>query len=457
MDKILAYIERNNQRYLEEMIECLKIESVSADSTKEKEVRRCGEWCVNKLKSIGFENADLLETGGMPAVYGEWLGAGRDRPMLMVYGHYDVQPPDPVEKWDSPPFVPTLKEGYIYGRGTSDDKSQLLTHIFALESFMKVHGKLPVNVKVFLEGEEEGGTGSTHKFVASHSKLLSCDAVVVSDTSWPTADQPTIIYALRGIVYFEVRLKGPVKDLHSGVYGGKVRNPLNAMAEIISKLHDENGRIAIPGIYDDVAELTPEEKKEFAKVAESDESIMKELEVDALWGEKGYTSTERNWGRPALDVNGMWGGYMAEGSKTVIPSECGFKVSIRLVANQKVKKVKKLFIDHIKKICPAGVTADVEFMNYGDPVMVPINNKFIGCAQNAVEKAFGKRPALVREGASVPITACFLDKLKAPSIMMGLGLNNDNIHSPNERFKLDHFYKGIKASAYFFNEAAECK
>lgn len=456
MDNLLNVVESDSERHLKEMFECLRFETISALPEKEPEIRCCGEWLIKKFKSIGFENAGFKETGGFPAVYADWLHAGNDKPTIMIYGHYDVQPVDPIEKWTTPPFEPTIRDGRIYGRGTSDDKSQFLTHIFALESIMKTEGKLPVNVKFFLESEEEGGAGMTHKFVKDHKKLLECDAVALSDTAWMKDDIPTIVYALRGIAYFQVNIKGSSRDLHSGVYGGKVRNPLSAMAQIIAKLHDEDGRIAVPGIYDDVLPLTSDERKEFAKVALDDNYVKKEIGVTELFGEKGYTTTERNWGRPAFDVNGMWGGYQGEGGKTVIPSECGFKISLRLVANQSPDKVKKQVTDYIQKICPTGVTVDVQYLHGGAPVMVPIDNKYLNCAQNAVEKAFGKRPILVREGASVPITATFLDALKAPSIMLGFGLDSDNIHSPNESFKLDHFYKGIIASVYFFKSAATC-
>ena len=457
MEKVLKYIKENEKKNLDQMFECVRMETISALPEKEPEIRKCGAWLVDKLKKAGFENACLKETGGFPAVYADWLHAGADKPTIMVYGHYDVQPVDPVEKWTSSPFEPTVKDGWVYARGTSDDKTQFMTHMFALEAIMKAEGKLPVNIKFFLESEEEGGTGSTHKFVKDNHKLLACDAVAVSDTAWHTPELPTIIYALRGIAYFEVKVKGPGRDLHSGVFGGKLQNPLNAMAHIIAKLHDDEGRIAIPGIYDDVLPLTDAEKKDFAKVSEPDSVLMKDLGVKALWGEKGFTTTERNWARPALDVNGIWGGYMAEGSKTVIPAEGGFKISMRLVANQKIERVRKLLTDYINKVCPPGATAEVTFMHGGEPVMVPTENPFIKCAQGAVEKAFGKWPALVREGASIPITAAFLQELNASSILMGFGLVEDNIHSPNEKFKLENFYKGIVACAHFYEGAASVK
>jgi acetylornithine deacetylase/succinyl-diaminopimelate desuccinylase-like protein len=457
MDQVLSYIEKNRQRNLDRLFECLRMESISADSSKVDEIRRCGQWCAKLLEEIGFDDVGVKETGGLPAVYGQWLKAGADKPTIMVYGHYDVQPADPVEKWDTPPFEPTIREGYIYGRGTSDDKAQFLTHLFALEALMKVGGGLPVNVKVFLESEEEKGTGGTERFVEENAHLLASDAVVLSDTSWPSADMPTIIYALRGIAYFQVNVKGPNRDLHSGMYGGKVQNTLNGMAKIIAALHDKGGRIAIPGIYDDVLRLTKKERKEFAKVAENDRTLKQDLGVKALGAEKGFTVTESNWARPSLDVNGIWGGYMGEGAKTVIPSEGGFKISMRLVPNQKAKKVHRQLADYVKRVCPPGLKADVSMLHMGEPVMVPTDSPYITCAQTAIKKAFGKRPLLVREGASVPITATFLKALKAPPIMMGFGLHEDNIHAPNERFKVDHFYKGIVAAAHFLNEAARAK
>jgi acetylornithine deacetylase/succinyl-diaminopimelate desuccinylase-like protein len=454
MDKVFKYIEDNRDRHQEQMFECLRMETVSADPSKEPDIRRCGEWLVRKLESIGFENASLKETGGFPAVYADWLHAGGDKPTIMVYGHYDVQPVDPIEKWKSPPFEPTIRDGYVYGRGTCDDKCQFLAHIFGLEAMMKAEGKLPVNVKVFLESEEEGGAGGTERFVKEHTDLLSCDAVVLSDTAWFSRDLPTMIYSLRGIAYFQVNVTGPNRDLHSGQYGGKIQNTLNAMARIMASLHDDDGRIAIEGIYDDVKPLDQEEREEFAKVSEPDEKLMKDLGVDALHGEKGYTSNERNWARPALDINGVWGGYMSEGSKTVISHDGGFKVSMRLVPDQKVERVHKLLKDHIESVTPPGVKAHVELLHGGEPVMVDRHNPFVACAQNAMEKAFGKKPALVREGASVPITATFLEALGAPAIMMGFGLIDDDIHSPNERFLLENFYKGIEACAHFYAGAA---
>lgn len=451
MENVVSYIKSNQKRYVDEMVELLKIESVSADSKKSAEVRRCGEVLVKRLKDAGFENAKLCETGGHPAVYADWLHA-KGKPTVLVYGHYDVQPVDPIEKWSTPPFTPTIKGNSIFARGSSDDKGQLLTHFFALEAFLKNGGKLPCNVKFFLEGEEEGGTGSTDKFVENNRDLLSCDTVVMSDTAWHEEKVPSLCYALRGLAYFDVLVKGPNRDLHSGVYGGKIQNPLNAMAKIIAKLQDENGVIQVPGFYDDVVQLSSSEKKEFASLGDPDPEMKKDLGIPATWGEKGYTTLERNWGRPSFDVHGIWGGFTGEGSKTVITSDGGFKFSTRLVANQDPKKIEKLVVDYVNKICPPGVTCDVKMLHGAYPVMVPIDNFYIKSAVGAFEKAFGKRPVLVREGASIPITATFLKALKAPSVLIGYGLPDDNIHSPNEKFNLENFQKGILTNAYMYDE-----
>lgn len=451
MNDVLEYVAANQERFLSDLFELLRIQSVSQDPKRASEVRRCGQWVVDFCRRIGLENARLLETGGHPAVYADFLHAP-DRPTILVYGHYDVQPEDPVEKWDTPPFEPTIRDGFICGRGTSDDKAQFMTHLFAIEAWLAMTRSLPVNVKVFIEGEEEGGAGMTHDFVRNNKEMLACDAVAISDTAWHSIEHPTMVYALRGMCYMQVEIRGPNRDLHSGVFGGMVQNPLNAMAKIIAALQDKDGRVTVPGFYDDVVPLTEEEKREFATVATPDEKLMADLGVPALWGEKGFTSTERNWGRPSFDVHGVWGGFSGEGSKTVIPAECGFKVSSRLVANQDPKKVFMAFKKHIENICPPGVRVEVKFLHGATPVMVPVNSPFIKAGQNAFEAAFGKRPVLVREGASIPITAVFLEALKAPSIMVGFGLNEDNIHSPNEKFRLEHFRKGIICGVHLLEE-----
>ena len=451
MKDILEYAAKNHDRFLAELFDLLRIQSVSQDSKRTGEVRRAGQWVVDYLKRIGFENATLMETGGHPAVFASWLHAP-GKPTVMVYGHYDVQPEDPLDKWETAPFEPTVRGEFVFGRGTSDDKAQFLTHLYALEAWLKVRGTLPLNVKVFIEGEEEGGAGMTHDFVRNHKELLACDAVAISDTAWHSLEHPTIVYALRGMCYMQVEVKGPDRDLHSGVFGGQLQNPLNAMAKLINDLQDRDGRVTVPGFYDDVVPLSDGEKAEFAVVATPDAQLAASLGVKELWGEKGYTPTERNWARPSFDVHGVWGGFTGEGSKTVIAAEGGFKVSTRLVANQDPKKVFAAFKAHIEHLCPPGVTVEVKFLHGATPVMVPVSSPFIRAGQNAFESAFGKRPLLVREGASIPITAVFLESLHAPSIMVGYGLNEDNIHSPNEKFRLEHFRKGIICGAHLLDE-----
>lgn len=458
MRKVLDYVAGNQARHLEQLFEILRIPSVSADPARAGEVRRAGHWVAEFLKGAGLEHVALMETGGHPAVYADWLHAP-GTPTVLVYGHYDVQPEDPIEKWTihPEPFQPTVKEGQIWGRGTSDDKAQFMAHAFALEAWLKVHGRLPCNVKVFIEGEEEGGAGGTHDFVRAHRDLLACDAVALSDTSWFSPGQPTIVYSLRGISYFQVDVKGPARDLHSGVYGGMVRNPLNAVGQMIAALQDEHGRVTVPGFYDDVVPLTDVEKAEFRKVAVPDDERMQDLGVTALWGEEGYTSLERNWGRPSFDVHGIWGGFSGAGSKTVIASEGGFKFSCRLVANQDPARVARQFEAYLPTIAPAGTTIRVTFHHGGTPVMVPVDSPFLKAGQDAVEAAFGTRPVLVREGASIPITAVFLEALKAPSIMVGFGLDSDNIHGPDEHFPLEHFRKGIDACVHLYEAFANVK
>jgi len=454
MEKVLSYIKDNEKRYLDELIEWLKIESISCDSTKNDETRKAGKWIADRIEKAGFENTRLIETGGHPVVYADWLHA-EGKPTIMVYGHYDVQPTDPIEKWTTEPFNPTIKDGKIYGRGTSDDKGQLYTHICALEAMLKQDGKLPVNIKFFIEGEEEAGSEHSTPFVEQNKELLACDAVAVSDTAWHSKDIPTVIYALRGLCYMEFHVKGPKRDLHSGVYGGMLQNPLNAVGKLIASLQDENGVIQIPGFYDDVLPLKDEEKKEFAAIGNHDKEMMEDLGVNALWGEKGFTSLERNWGRPSMDVNGIWGGFSGEGAKTVITADGGFKVSSRLVANQNPDKIKKLFEDYINEQCPPGVTVETIYHHGGEPIMVDIDNPFLRAGQRAFEKAFGKKPTMVREGASIPITATFVKELKAAPIMVGFGLPDDNIHSNDEKLDLDNFYKGITCNALMYTEFAK--
>lgn len=456
MDKALAYAAQHRDRFLADLIELLKIQSVSADPDRAGEVRRAAQWTADFLARIGMEHAAVIETGGHPAVYADWLHAP-GKPTILIYGHHDVQPEDPVEKWTTPPFDPVVSDGYIRGRGTSDDKGQFMTHLCALEALLATHGALPCNIKVFIEGEEEGGKGMTHDFVRNHADLLACDAVAVSDTSWMSPTRPSIVYALRGICYLEVKVRGPNRDLHSGMYGGMVQNPLNAIGKLIASFQDAEGRIQVEGLFDDVLALTPAERAEFASVQEPEDAVAADLGVPALWGETGFTAVERNWGRPSFDVHGLWGGFTGAGSKTVIASEGGFKISFRLVPNQDPAKVAKLVDAHVQKHCPPGVVAETTYLHGGTPVMVPADSAFIQAAAQAFEGAFGVRPALVREGASIPITAVFQEALHAPAILVGYGLNSDDIHSPDEKFKVAHFFGGIDCNVRLYEAFAQVR
>lgn len=456
MDKALAYAAQHRDRFLADLIELLKIQSVSADPDRADEVRRAAQWTADFLARIGMEHAAVIETGGHPAVYADWLHAP-GKPTILIYGHHDVQPEDPVEKWTTPPFDPVVSDGYIRGRGTSDDKGQFMTHLCALEALLATHGTLPCNIKVFIEGEEEGGKGMTHDFVRGHADLLTCDAVAVSDTSWMSPTRPSIVYALRGICYLEVKVRGPNRDLHSGMYGGMVQNPLNALGKLIASFQDAEGRIQVEGLFDDVLALTPAERAEFASVQEPEDAVAADLGVPSLWGETGFTAVERNWGRPSFDVHGLWGGFTGAGSKTVIASEGGFKISFRLVPNQDPAKVAKLVDAHVQKHCPPGVVAETTYLHGGTPVMVPADSAFIQAAAQAFEGAFGVRPALVREGASIPITAVFQEALHAPAILVGYGLNSDDIHSPDEKFKVAHFFGGIDCNVRLYEAFAQVR
>lgn len=456
MEKVINYTKENAKRYETELIDWLKIESVSANPEKKAETRNAAEWAATKLKGMGIENVKLMETGLHPVVYGDWLHA-KGAPTILVYGHYDVQPADPLEKWASPPFNPTIKDGYIYARGTADDKGQLLTHVFAIEALMKNEGKLPVNVKFFIEGEEECGSMHTSPFVIDHKDMLACNAVAISDTNWIDDHTLTMVYAMRGMCYMQINVKGPSRDLHSGMYGGMVQNPLNAIAKLIAKLQNEDGVIQIPGYYDDVAKLSDAERKEFASLGNHDEDLKRDLKLKGLWGEKGFTTFERNWARPSCDVHGIWGGYSGPGQKTVIASEGGFKVSSRLVANMKPEKVFQQFKDFFEKNCPPGVTVDVQLLQKAPAVMVPIDNPYIRAAQAALESGFGRKPIMVREGASIPITATFQSELKAVPLLVGFGLPSDSIHSPNERLKLENFHKGIVTNVQLLKNLAGIK
>lgn len=457
MQKVIEYAEYNNSRFINELIELLKIPSISNDPDSKREMEKCARWIEDQMKTVGLENVKIFKTEGHPIVYGEWLNAGKDKPTVLMYGHYDVQPVDPVELWSSPPFEPVIKDNIIYGRGTTDDKGQFFIHFKSLESHFKIHGKLPINVKVLIEGEEEIGSPNLGKFIKENTGLLKSDYVLISDTAMYDNDLPSICYGLRGLAYMQIDITGPNSDLHSGSFGGAVENPINALSNIISKLKDEKGKILIDGFYDDVLDLTPQERNEFKRLPFDDDKFKRSLGVDELFGEEGYTTIERKSARPTLDVNGIWGGFQGQGAKTVIPSTAGTKISMRLVPNQQPKKIEKLFIDFVNKIAPKTVKINVTALHSGNGSITPIDTPAVKAAMNALKKGYNIEPVFMREGGSIPIVSTFKEYLGADAILMGFGLQDENAHSPDEHFDLRNFIRGIYSISYYLDELADLK
>ncbi len=443
------YLEENKQRFLDELLELLRIPSVSTDPKFKDDVFEAAEFIREKLTEAGADVAEICPTKGFPIVYGEKI-IDPAKPTVLVYGHYDVQPADPYELWDSPPFEPVVKDSIIYARGSSDDKGQMYMHVKALEMMLKT-GNLPCNVKFMIEGEEEVGSENLGAFVRANKKKLAADVVLISDTSMLANDVPSITTGLRGVSYFQVEVTGPNRDLHSGVYGGAVANPVNVLCSMITSLIDEKGRITIPGFYDDVEEVSAAERAEMAKVPFDLEAFKKDLGIEAVQGEEGYSTTERTSIRPSLDVNGIWGGYTGEGAKTVLPSKAYAKISMRLVPNQKSSKIDKLFEDYIRQLAPPSVKVEVIPIQRGEPVVTPTNSKAYQAASRAFEQTFSKAPIPVRSGGTIPIVALFEEVLGLKSILMGFGLDSDNIHSPNEHYGLFNYYKGIETIPWFFH------
>jgi len=451
---LIDYINANQQHYINELKEFLRIPSISTLQENTDAMKQCATFVADKLSAAGMNRVEIFPTEGHPIVYGEWLGAP-GKPTVLIYGHYDVQPIDPIELWESPPFEPVIKDDKIFARGATDDKGQLFVHIKSVEAYFKVKGSLPLNVKFIIEGEEEIGSEHLSGFIEQHSELLKCDSVLISDTSLYEAGVPTITYGLRGLSYMEVELTGPNKDLHSGSFGGAVANPINVLAKMIASLHDKKGRVTIPGFYDDVLPLTKEEKHNFKRLNFSDKKFAQEVGVKELAGESKFSTLERLWVRPTLDCNGIIGGFTGKGAKTVIASKASAKISMRLVPNQDPKKIAKLFTKYIKTLAPKSVQIKVNDLHGAHPSLSPLTGRAIKAAAVAMEKAFGKKTVFMREGGSIPVVAAFQRLLKAPSVLMGFGLNSENLHSPNEHFSLTHFQLGSKSSAYFFDEFAK--
>ena len=451
MENVTNYIKENENNYIEELKEFLRIPSISTVQDNKEDIKRAANFVAEKLKSAGMNRVEVYTTEGHPLVYGEWLGAP-GKPTIVIYGHYDVQPVDPIELWENPPFDPVIKDGKIYARGATDDKGQMFMHIKTVEAFFKTAGSLPLNVKFLIEGEEEIGSESLETFINNNTELLKCDTVLISDTALYGPGIPTLTYGLRGLCYMEVEVTGPNRDLHSGTFGGGIANPINVLAGMISKLQNKDGKITIPHFYDDVVKLSKKERDRFGALKFSDRNFAKELGVSQLQGEKGYTTLERIWARPSLDCNGIIGGYTTDGAKTVLPSTVMAKISMRLVPNQNPNKIARNFTKYIKALTPKSVKIKIKNLHGANPILTPLDNPATIAASKAMEKAFGRKIVYMREGGSVPIVSVFEKKLKAPTVLMGLGLNTENLHSPNEHFNLRHFQLGIMSSAYFMQE-----
>jgi len=451
MEQILSFIESNHERYLSELKELLAIPSVSSQTERKPDMRSAAEWLKNHMTNIGLQNIQILETEGHPVVYADWLDAS-GKPTILIYGHYDVQPEDPVDLWKTPPFEATERDGNLYARGTADDKGQIFIHLKAIEAFLKNGGTLPVNIKIIFEGEEEIGSDNLGKFISEHKDLLKADVVVISDSDIFAKGVPSVTYGLRGISYLEVEVTGANTDLHSGSFGGALHNPIQALAEIIASLHDKNGRITVRGMYDDVRSLTKVERTAFKKLPWSDKKFAQQYGLRKLYGEKGYTTLERLWARPTLECNGIWGGYTGEGAKTVLPSKAFAKISMRLVPDQSSVKVAKLFEKHIKAIAPKTIDVKVRDLHGGDPALTPIDSPGVKAAVAALEKGFGKKPLYQRDGGSIPIVVDFKRLLGIDSVLLGFGIPEENAHAPNEFIILDNFFNGMKTVAHYYNE-----
>lgn len=449
------YQLKHKDRFLSELLDLLRIPSISARAENKKDMIRCAESVKQHLLKAGASKAIVYQTEGHPVVYGEKI-IDASLPTVLAYGHYDVQPADPLDLWNSDPFEPVIKDGKIFARGSADDKGQFFMHIKALETLVETN-TLPVNMKFIIEGEEEMGSPNLAKFVRQNKDLLKADVILISDTSMLSIENPSIDAGVRGLSYIQIEVTGANRDLHSGVYGGAVANPINVLAKMIASCHDENNHITIPGFYDDVVEASADERKKMALAPFDESAYMEDLGITKLYGEKGYTTNERTGIRPTIEVNGIWGGYTGEGSKTVLPAKASAKISARLVPNQSSKKVTEKLFSYFKSIAPAGVTIKVEEHHGGEPYVTPIDSIEYKAASMAIKETFGKEPIPVRGGGSIPICALFEEVLGIKIVFMGFGLDSDNLHSPNEKYDLVNFYKGIETIPYFHQFYAELK
>ena len=449
------YQEKNKDRFLNELLDLLRIPSISAKTENKADMITCAEAVKQRLVEAGVDKVEIYPTNGHPVVYAEKI-IDPSKPTVLVYGHYDVQPAEPLELWKSGPFDPVIIDGKIFARGSCDDKGQVYMHVKALETMVQTN-TLTTNIKFCIEGEEEVGSPNLGKFVASHKELLKADCILISDTAMLSMENPSIDTGVRGLSYIEVEVTGPNRDLHSGVYGGAVANPITILAKMIASCHDENNHITIPGFYDDVVMATDEERKLMAAAPYNEKEYAADLGVAELWGEKGFTTNERTGIRPTLELNGIWGGYQGEGAKTVLPSKASAKISARLVPNQSSQKITAKLLEHFKKIAPPNVTVSAFEHHGGEPYMTPIDSKAYKAAAKAMETTFGKKPIPVRGGGSIPICALFEKELGIKIVFMGFGLDSDNLHSPNEKFNIENYYKGIETIPYFHQYFAEMR
>ena len=451
MNDVIDLININRDRYVDELKSYLAIPSISALPEHAEDVRACAEWTAAEMKRVGLEHVRVIDTPGNPVVYGDWLHAD-GAPTILFYGHYDVQPVDPLELWESPPFEATVRAGEIYARGAADDKGQVFMHLKAVEAVLRGSGRLPVNIRFILEGEEEVGSVNLENFVRGHKDELAADVVVISDSPMFDRGVPSICYGLRGLTYLQIDLRGTASDLHSGSFGGAVANPAFVLAQVLAQMKDRGGRVKIPGFYDDVRPLLDAERAEFARLPFNERRYRNDLGAPKLFGERGYTTLERLWGRPTFEVNGMLSGFTGDGAKTVIPAVAMAKVSMRLVPDQDPDKVAGLCEDYLRKVTPKTVELNVTRMHGGRPWMTDFDNPFVQAAGRAIELGFGRRPVFNREGGSIPVVATFQEVLGLPSVLFGVGLPDENAHAPNEKLDLGNFHNGIIASAALYHE-----
>ena len=461
MSQLDDFLEEHHDEFEADLCEFLRIPSISTDSKYTGEVQKAGQWVADQFRALNFK-IEVIETDGHPIIYAE-SPAVEGAPTVLVYGHYDVQPPDPMDEWISPPFEPTKRDGNIYARGATDDKGQMLTHIKSAQAWIESRGKLPLQIKYLIEGEEEVGSDSLYAFLDKqadgHGKStldrLACDIVVISDTSQFAPGQPAITYGLKGIAYFELLLTGPRQDLHSGSFGGAVTNPVNKLALMLAALINDKGKIQIPGFYDNVKSLADREREQFSSLPFDESTFMQQIGVNGLTGEEGYTTLERRWARPTFDVNGIWGGYQGEGEKTVLPARAGAKFSFRLVPDQDPKKIRASLRTMLEAMCPPGIKMELIDRHGAPGVVVPLDSPYMTAAVQAIERGFGRSPVFIREGGSIPVVTVFREKLGVDTLLLGWGLNDDNTHSPNEKFCLADFHRGIKSSAYLWHELSK--